>query len=168
MWGGQGWGHLLEYTGLGCFGGGVLKGRGTQLGGHLSEATAGGWLTGAGVPEAPIRTILGRRAVTGLYWCRSAAGETFTVGHWAGVAHRAALRERWPDAGEAGQARGESAGESAVLGPVAVGTHRDGQCRSAAPLRPAGLAGDRECARCRAGEAAEAVPGERRPEGPVR
>lgn len=145
---------------------------GAQLGGiaggPLSEATAGWGLTGAGVPEGPIRTILGRRAVTGLYWCRSAAGGTLTGGHWAGVAHRAALQEHWPDAREAGQARRGPAGGSAVLGPVAVGTHRGGQCRSAAPLRPAGPAGERECARGREGEAPEAVPGERRPAGPVR
>lgn len=71
----------------------------------------------------------------------------------------------------AGRGRGEpqwggGRGGLAVAGPVALGTHRGGQCRSAAPLRPAGPAGERECARGRAGPVP--VPGGRRAAGPVR
>lgn len=101
--GGHAWGPLLGHTALGCsWDGWGAQRSGAQPGGHSSEATAGG-LTGAGVAEAPsgpYRAGEQSRAVL----VQGAAGGTLTGWNWAGVAHRAALRERWPDAGEGSRA----------------------------------------------------------------
>lgn len=78
-----GWAALGDtYWGILVWGA-VVEGE-VQLGGHLSEATAGGAKRGR-CPRGPIWTILGKWAVTGLYWCRGAAGGTLTEGHWAGA-----------------------------------------------------------------------------------
>lgn len=188
-WGTLIWGHWMEGCSLGD------TGPEMQPGGHLLGCTGLGlWPAGpsrgctgpVAQPggRSPGHTGLGRGALAGLYWSRGAAGRGLAGTYRAGGEGRGA---RWGAPGRGRSREGAGRGRAGPRGgrgegagglAVAVGTHRGGQCRSAAPLRPAGPAGERECARGRpgAGPGPEAgpgprpvpVPGGRRAAGPVR
>lgn len=104
-----GWAGLGDtYWGILVWGA-VVEGE-VQLGGqHLSEATAGGAKAGP-VSRRPYLDDTGQ---VGSHWTVLVQGCSWGDAHWGAQGRgpqRAALRERWPHAGEAGPARGGQRG----------------------------------------------------------